>query len=197
MHLLEPRTKKNAIYVLYASIYCISLCHLAPKLKKEQSYTTTPPLGLRGLFSGALYLYTLYVKISRTCSQINPGLIFRLNLFLCLRSRTFLLTPHVQLALICTKAMHTPTCSPSGGPRGRRISRLSCITLLVLYDQKTLNTALSRRVRAACILGRSSLPEAHEGSCAPRITSPLHTGRFEVGELTLLCTLNIVTSPLR
>ena len=27
--------------------------HLAPKLKKEHSYTSTPPLGLRGL----LYLY--------------------------------------------------------------------------------------------------------------------------------------------
>jgi hypothetical protein len=24
--------------------------HLAPRLKKEQSYTSTPPLGLRGLF---------------------------------------------------------------------------------------------------------------------------------------------------
>ena len=31
--------------------------HLAPRLKKEYSYTFTPPLGLRGLFWGDLYLY--------------------------------------------------------------------------------------------------------------------------------------------
>ena len=30
---------------------------LAPRLKKEQSYTSTPPLCLRGLFQGELYLY--------------------------------------------------------------------------------------------------------------------------------------------
>ena len=31
--------------------------HLAPRLKKEQSYTSAPPLSLRGLFYGELYLY--------------------------------------------------------------------------------------------------------------------------------------------
>jgi hypothetical protein len=31
--------------------------HLAPRLKKEQSYTSTPPLGLRGVLYGELYLY--------------------------------------------------------------------------------------------------------------------------------------------
>jgi len=31
--------------------------HLAPKLKKEYSYTSTPPLALHGLFQGELYLY--------------------------------------------------------------------------------------------------------------------------------------------
>ena len=30
---------------------------LAPRLKKEYSYTSTPPLGFRGLFNGDLYLY--------------------------------------------------------------------------------------------------------------------------------------------
>jgi len=30
--------------------------HLALRLKKEYSYTSTPPLGLRGLFWGELYL---------------------------------------------------------------------------------------------------------------------------------------------
>jgi hypothetical protein len=32
-----------------------TLPHLAPRLKKEYSYTSTPPLGLRGLFQGDLY----------------------------------------------------------------------------------------------------------------------------------------------
>jgi hypothetical protein len=31
--------------------------HRAPRLKKENSYTSTPPLGLRGLFYGELYFY--------------------------------------------------------------------------------------------------------------------------------------------
>ena len=36
--------------------------HLAPMLKKEYSYTSTPPLGLRGLFWGELYLFTIFNK---------------------------------------------------------------------------------------------------------------------------------------
>ena len=35
--------------------------HLAPRLKKEESYISTPPLGLRGLFLGELYLYLLLI----------------------------------------------------------------------------------------------------------------------------------------
>jgi hypothetical protein len=31
--------------------------HLPPRLKKEYSYTSTPPLGLRGRLWGELYLY--------------------------------------------------------------------------------------------------------------------------------------------
>ena len=34
---------------------------LAPNLKKEYSYTPTPPLGLRGLFLGALYFFTCFM----------------------------------------------------------------------------------------------------------------------------------------
>jgi len=38
--------------------------HLALRFKKEQSYTSTPPMGLRGLFYGKLYLYLyLYFHI--------------------------------------------------------------------------------------------------------------------------------------
>jgi len=44
--------------------------HLAPRLKKEKSYTSTPPLDLRGLFYGRLYLY-LYV-INPLNPELNP-----------------------------------------------------------------------------------------------------------------------------
>ena len=37
--------------------------HLTPRLKKEQSYTSTTPLGFRGLFQGELYL-CLYLLLS-------------------------------------------------------------------------------------------------------------------------------------
>jgi hypothetical protein len=36
--------------------------HLAPRLRKEYSYTSTPPLGLHSLFQSELYLfYLLYL----------------------------------------------------------------------------------------------------------------------------------------
>jgi hypothetical protein len=34
--------------------------HVTPRLKKEQSYTSTPSLGLRGLFQDEIYLYYYY-----------------------------------------------------------------------------------------------------------------------------------------
>jgi len=37
--------------------------HLAPRLREENSYTSTPPLGLRGLFYGELYLLTPWSKV--------------------------------------------------------------------------------------------------------------------------------------
>ena len=37
--------------------------HLAPRLKKEYSYTSTPPLGFRGLFWGKLY----FIKYCHLC----------------------------------------------------------------------------------------------------------------------------------
>jgi len=39
--------------------------HLAPMLKKEKSYTSTPPLGIRGLLEGELYIYRLCVMLHR------------------------------------------------------------------------------------------------------------------------------------
>jgi len=37
--------------------------HLAPRLKKEWSYTSTPSLGLCGLFYSELYLYPLHNRL--------------------------------------------------------------------------------------------------------------------------------------
>ena len=37
--------------------------HLAPRLKKEHSYTSTPCLGIRGLFQGELYFALLYFTL--------------------------------------------------------------------------------------------------------------------------------------
>ena len=36
--------------------------HLEPGLKKDYSYTSTPPLGLRDLFYGGLHLYLYDIK---------------------------------------------------------------------------------------------------------------------------------------
>ena len=36
--------------------------HLAPRLKKEQNYTSTPSLGLRGFFWGEIYLSRLFPR---------------------------------------------------------------------------------------------------------------------------------------
>ena len=33
--------------------------HLASRLKKEDNYTSTPPIGLRGVFWGEIYLFTV------------------------------------------------------------------------------------------------------------------------------------------
>jgi len=46
--------------------------HLAARLKKEYSYTsTTPVLGLRGLFWGELYAYLLHVQGETTHKNIQ------------------------------------------------------------------------------------------------------------------------------
>ena len=37
--------------------------HIVPRLKKEQSFTSAPPLGLRGLFQGELYLLPFYQEL--------------------------------------------------------------------------------------------------------------------------------------
>ena len=37
--------------------------HQVPRLKQDQSYTSTLPLGLRGLFQGELYIYLIIIII--------------------------------------------------------------------------------------------------------------------------------------
>ena len=48
--------------------------HLAPRLKIEKSYTSSPHLGLRGLLEGGLYLY-LYLHITMLHGQLYMLLI--------------------------------------------------------------------------------------------------------------------------
>jgi hypothetical protein len=44
--------------------------HLAPRLMKEKSYTSTPALGLRGLFYGDLYLYLYNTWLNNKVNQM-------------------------------------------------------------------------------------------------------------------------------
>jgi hypothetical protein len=44
--------------------------HLARKLKKEYSYTSTPPMGLRGLFYGEIYIYRTLFLSCKFCSHM-------------------------------------------------------------------------------------------------------------------------------
>jgi hypothetical protein len=45
--------------------------HLAPRLKKENNYTSTPPLGLRGLFQSKIYHYLLPLHVSANSLKMN------------------------------------------------------------------------------------------------------------------------------
>jgi hypothetical protein len=47
--------------------------HLALRLKKEYSHTSTPPLNLRGLLEGKLYLYLYHIKRKIKQSHYRPG----------------------------------------------------------------------------------------------------------------------------
>jgi len=52
--------------------------HLALRLKKEWSYISTPPLHLRGLFWGEIYLYLylyLYLYINFHCLDLTFSVI--------------------------------------------------------------------------------------------------------------------------
>ena len=49
--------------------------HLVPRLKKEQSHTSTPPLGLYGLFQGEIY-QTLYFFVFLPISPSNFDMLY-------------------------------------------------------------------------------------------------------------------------
>jgi membrane associated rhomboid family serine protease len=65
---------------------------LAPRLKKEYSYTSTPPLGLRGLFYGKLYLY-LYLHRAPRLRMSGAVLLLLLYAFMVWTGITLTL-PH-------------------------------------------------------------------------------------------------------
>ena len=48
-----------------------TLPHLVPRWRIECSYTSTPPLGLRGLFWGELYLYLYHLQLTLTAHHFN------------------------------------------------------------------------------------------------------------------------------
>jgi hypothetical protein len=67
--------------------------HLPPRLRKQQSYTSTPPLGLRGLFWGDLYLFYLTMHTThKACTWMHNAMntpdIFYQCLFLLTKTET-------------------------------------------------------------------------------------------------------------
>jgi len=44
--------------------------HLAPRLKKEYGYTSTPPLGFHGLFYDELYVY-VYLHFAGNTARMH------------------------------------------------------------------------------------------------------------------------------
>ena len=71
--------------------------HIATRLKDEQSYTSTPPLALQGLFWGQLSLYLLQMRVIRSA----PG--FKLPIYKGLNGQL-----HAPTALPPVKAFTTP-----------------------------------------------------------------------------------------
>jgi hypothetical protein len=70
--------------------------HLAPRSNKEWSYTSTPPVGLRGLFYGELYPYLYQWRIKpSTCSV--PGFLFHAN-FQLIQLQWFYITYEVDIS---------------------------------------------------------------------------------------------------
>jgi hypothetical protein len=105
--------------------------HTAPRLKKEYSYTYTPPPYIRGLFYGELYLY-LYSPVSQwshslTPRHYNPCRVLadsrsRLQPSLSLALILQFLTPNLPASLI-TPSNHPSEVWPSHSPSALRLVR--------------------------------------------------------------------------
>ena len=78
-HFVHQKSQMACFYTFYLTGLCselhrivkqtqISQYQLYRRIKKDWSYTSTPPLGLRGLFYGELYLY-LYLYFTFTFYQ--------------------------------------------------------------------------------------------------------------------------------
>ena len=93
--------------------------HIAPRLKKEYSYVSTPPLGSRGLLKGELYLnlstekkqnvhiLTLYINpLAIPCPHSNTLYINPLAIP-CPQSNSLSKPSHNTLSLILMSALNT------------------------------------------------------------------------------------------
>jgi hypothetical protein len=109
--------------------------HLAPTLRKELSYTSTPPLGHRGLFLGDLYLYLLPLTLQcrelcsvsehLDCPWLSPS--SKGSLSLC----------HCYVANRCCTWRYWHNCSCST----HKEVQMSCLVLqniITLCDQRRL-----------------------------------------------------------
>jgi len=68
--------------------------HLAPRLKKDESYTSFPPLGLRSLFWGELYLF-MDIHIISFKVPILREFFFRRNQICSSHNRTEKILPFI------------------------------------------------------------------------------------------------------
>ena len=83
-----PRVKRPGLSVEHPP-------HLAPRLKKKYSYTSSPPLGLRGMFQGELYLYlyiyseSFHVLENPNTISVSSSAVWSYQILSSLRSMTF------------------------------------------------------------------------------------------------------------
>ena len=134
--------------------------HLAPRLKKEQSYTSTPSLGHHGLFQGDLYLYLLLFdfdspgldtrdqlyllkvaalslrvfKIHFLYCNCKPPCLLGTQLLLLFKIRRSILIKHWDLKFICccnTTSLNFCTYQTSGQIQRTRMCAVSRYTLYI------------------------------------------------------------------
>ena len=77
----------------------ITHLHLAPKLKKEQNYTHTPPLGFYGLFQSELYLLRTLSPNLSICHFYLPN--FQIMLMQAINMSFTGVLVYILLHLLC------------------------------------------------------------------------------------------------